>query len=210
MKVQITVDANIISALKHFAALDDVRYYLNGIRIELTETDAYFVATDGAILACYRKEVCLPEIAQSPVKSVVVPHDLLKAIKQKGSVIFDIDLPEPAAEGDGQGFESDISVTYEGATYSKKGISPASLSWRQVIPSKVTGEFSQFNLDKLVLVQKAWKCLHGRQPAYVLISHNGTGTALIDMKNENFAAIIVPLNKNAGEPLSAPPAWVFD
>lgn len=210
MKVQITVDANIISALKHFAALADVRYYLNGIRIELTETGAYFVASDGEILACYRKEVCLPEIAQSPVKSAVVPHDLLKAIKQKGPVIFDIDLPKPAAEGEDQLFESDISVTYKGATYSMNGIYPSSLSWRQVIPSKVTGELSQFNLDKLVLVQKAWKCLHGRQPAYALISHNGTGPALIDMKNENFAAIVMPFRKKAGEPLSAPPAWVFD
>ena len=210
MKVQITADAKIISALKHFAAHADVRYYLNGIRIEITKTAAYFVASDGEMLACYRKEVCLPEIEQSPVKNVVVPHDLLKAIKQKGSVIFDIDLPEPVAEGEVQVFESCISVTCEGATYSKKGVAPANLDWRRVIPSSVTGEPAQFNLDKLAFVQKAWKCLHGKKPAFVLISHNGTGSALIDMKNENFVAIIMPLRKNAGEPLSAPPAWVFD
>lgn len=210
MKVQITADAKIISALKHFAAHADVRYYLNGIRIEITKTAAYFVASDGEMFACYRKEVCLPEIEQSPVKNVVVPHDLLKAIKQKGSVIFDIDLPEPVAEGEVQVFESWISVTCEGATYSKKGVAPANLDWRRVIPSSVTGEPAQFNLDKLAFVQKAWKCLHGKKPAFVLISHNGTGPALIDMKNENFVAIVMPLNKNAGEPLSAPPAWVFD
>ena len=78
MEIKLTVRAEAIAVLKLFASDKDVRYYLNGINLEIGATESRLVATDGSMLGCFRVESEQPEV-DAPLTDIIIPNDLLKA-----------------------------------------------------------------------------------------------------------------------------------
>lgn len=214
VEIKLTVPAEIIAALKLFAAVKDVRYYINGINLEIGATESRLVATNGHSLACARIE-SPQKIAREPLTDIIIPGDLLKHIKGKGEVVITVGPPETSTNTKGEvvpvSSARPVTLAYAGTTMSGKTLDGKFPTWRRVIPSKVTGEPAQFNPNYVGDLGKAYAALHGtKKDPKVAIAHNGSDAALIDLGNEDFIAVLMPLRPGTVSVPKAPPTWWAD
>lgn len=153
------IERKIINALCGVTADKDIRFYLNGLRIEPTDGGAYVSATDGHILA--RVRVILDEPLQAPV---FVPNGELKKIKKRGDDV-EITLKDGI-----------LSVTDGTSTSVSKAEDWHALAVERVIPSKTSGKNAAYNpelLSRIALCAKALGAVTMR------LDTNGTGGALV-------------------------------
>lgn len=87
MKFQI--DFNILKALNVLTA-KDIRYYLNGVYVEINQNGAYFVATDGHKMGIYHNN----EIKSDAPIEHVIPSTLIDQASKviKNISLIDLDL----------------------------------------------------------------------------------------------------------------------
>lgn len=212
MEIKLTVRAEIIAALKLFAADKDVRFYLNGINLEIGATESRLVATNGYSLGCFRIESEQPEVT-TPLGNIIIPNDLLKPIKAKGMVEILIGPLETKKDAEGEevpvSSARPVTLTYAGVSMSGKTLDGAFPDWRRVIPSKVSGEAAQFNPAYVGLLAKVAAALYGKSK-YVGIGFNGNDAALLDFGDENFVGVLMPLRPNAVTAPRTPPSWAHD
>jgi hypothetical protein len=209
MEVKITVPAEHIAVLKLFAASNDMRYYLNGINLEIGRAESRLVATNGYMLGCFRVESEQPEVT-APLTDIIIPNDLLKSIKPSGMVEITIGDLETKDNGKGEQVpvpnSRQITLTYAGVLISGKTIDGVFPTWRNVIPTKVSGKAAQFDPHYIGLLSKAWAILRGNKGARCVgIGHNGGGAALIDLDDACFVGAIMPMKVSA--PVSPPDWW---
>ena len=211
MEIKLTVRAEIIATLKLFAADKDVRLYLNGINLEIGATEQRLVASNGHILGCFRIESKLPEVT-APLGNIIIPNDLLKPIKAKDLVEITIGPLETRKDAKGEEVPVSparpVTLTYAGMSMSGKTLGVEFPDWRLVIPSKVSGEPAQFNPAYVGTLAKAYAALHGKKGPFVGIGFNGNAGALIDLADENFVGVLMPM---MGQPMPhTPPEWWAD
>lgn len=210
MEIKLTVRAEIIAVLKLFASDKDVRYYLNGIALEIGAAESRLVATNGSMLGCIRIVSEQPEVT-APLTNIIIPNDLLKSIKPSGMVEITIGDLETKDNGKGEQVpvsnSRPITLTYAGVSISGKTMDGIFPEFRRVIPSKVSGQPAQFDPRFTGTLAKAWSIIHGgRGPHLVGIGFNGTDGALIDLAYEDFTGVIMPLRSNAiTAPVASPP-----
>jgi len=214
MEIKITVRAEIIAVLKLFAADKDIRFYLNGINLEIGATESRLVATNGHILGCFRVESEQPDV-DAPLTNIIIPNDLLKPIKPTGLV--EITIGELETKDNGKGEEVPVSnarpvtLTYAGLSMSGKTVDGRFPDFRRVIPSKVSGQPAQFDPRLIGTLAKAWSILHGgKGPHCVGLGFNGNDVALITLADENFVGVIMPMSPRANTAPETPPSWVHD
>lgn len=214
MEIKITVRAEIIAVLKLFAADKDIRFYLNGINLEIGATESRLVATNGHILGCFRVESEQPDV-DAPLTNIIIPNDLLKPIKPTGLV--EITIGELETKDNGKGEEVPVSnarpvtLTYAGLSMSGKTVDVRFPDFRRVIPSKVSGQPAQFDPRLIGTLAKAWSILHGgKGPHCVGLGFNGNDGALITLADENFVGVIMPMSPRANTAPETPPSWVHD
>jgi DNA polymerase-3 subunit beta len=209
MEIKITVRAEIIAVLKLFAADKDPRNYLCGINLEISPVESRLVATNGHMLGCFRVKSKQSEVS-TMLTDIIIPSDVLAAIKPSGMVEIAIGEPEPMANGKGLSGRRSVTVTQGGS--SSHGVTlPAKYpDYRRVIPTKVSGKPAQFDARYMGTLAKAWAILHGKKSLHgVAIGFNGPSEgALIDLDDKDFVGVIMPL-RNTNSPKSAP-AWVHD
>lgn len=185
--MNIKIPARFIAALKYFAATQDIRYYLNGIYIEAAGDDTILVATDGHRIGYARVAATLPAGTQ-----MIVPNDILRAVKAKGDVAIALD-------------GNALTLTYDGATYSGKAIDGKYPEWRRTLPKELSGVAGQYNAGYLGDLGKVAAILvrAGKQPT---IAQNGEGPAFISFDGEqNFYATLMPMR---AIPLPNVPQWL--
>lgn len=214
MEIKLTVRAEAIAVLKLFASDKDVRYYLNGINLEIGRKETRLVATDGAMLGCFRVESEQPDV-DAPLTNIIIPNDLLKAIKPSGMV--EITIGELETKDDGKGEKVPVSnarpvtLTYAGLSMSGKTMDGKFPDFRRAIPAKVSGQPAQFDPRFTGTLAKAWSILHGgKGPHLAAIGFNGNDGALIDLADENFVGVIMPLRPHAVTAPETPPCWAHD
>ncbi len=205
-EVILTVPATYIAVLKLFTANRDIRYYLNGISIEVTGTEARLIATDGHRVGVFRAQVEQP-VAQ-PLTDVIIPNELLAGIKPKGVVAFIIGPKENGTNS------RSVRVHPQCDEYAVTGktIDGRYPDWRRVIPCEVSGEAAQFNPNFIGDLGKASRYLHGKGPfshSHVGIGHNGDRGALIDLGKEEFVGVLMPMRGDKPHSF-VPPAWALD
>jgi len=214
MEIKLTVRAEAIAVLKLFAADKDVRYYLNGINLEIGRKETRLVATNGVMLGCFRVESEQPDV-DAPLTNIMIPNDLLKPIKAKGMV--EILIGPLETKKDAKGEEVPVSnarpvtLTYAGLSMSGKTLDGIFPDWRRAIPSKVSGEAAQFDPRFTGTLAKAWSILHGgKGPHCVGLGFNGNDGALITLADENFVGVLMPLHPHAVTAPETPPCWAHD
>ena len=204
MEVKLTVPAKYIAALKLFTAEKDIRYYLNGICLEIGRTESRIVATNGHMLGCFRVVSDQPDI-DKPLTSICIASDLLKHIKPAGDVEFVIGAPVSDTDG-----RREVRITYAGLSIAGHTTDARYPDWRRVIPDKVSGESAQFNPEYIGRLAKAWACLHGKKNPLVGIGYNGQECALIGLQDSDFIGAIMPISTGYVAIPSARPDWVSD
>lgn len=197
MDIKLTVPCRPLLALRELAGKKDVRWYINGVCVELDGAGGgVMAATNGAVLGAYRldsKACGLPAVKAS----VIIPRTILDGLK-----------PSPinfvlTAARDGERWMLTIDPTAGRVSdWAVEGVFP---DWRRNVPRTVSGESAQFNPALLALFQKAGAMLRGGTSRYCGIGHNGTSPALVDLGDADFCGVIMPWRQDAP---TAPPEWL--
>ena len=168
-----TIQSNVLRALARIMAAGDVRYYLMGVHVEVTEHEAFAVATDG-------HKQCAEQ------GTAIIPGDIVKSLKLAGRARpLDVKL-----HTDGQ-----LAIRDTGfATVRCPPIDGRFPDWRTVIPEKVSDKCAQFNARYLATLQQAFDDLAehtARTSMPVAVQHNGPNGAV--MLRDNALAVIMPM-----------------
>ena len=78
--VTIPVSPVIIKALTHVAPKSDIRYYLNGVLVDVMPRETRYVATCGALLVVVREVIDDDEPARTPAQ-IIIPYAVAAALK---------------------------------------------------------------------------------------------------------------------------------
>lgn len=201
MKITITHDA--IKALLLIAPKADIRYYLNGLCVDVRNGAATLVATDGHRLLAV--PVTADNVEGASDGQYIIPRDVLDAVK-----------PVKVTRGDTLPLTIEIvetRITITGATTATSptvdGTYP---DWRRVTPTSANNEPAQFNSDYLGSFGKVAELLGAKTKTGVtaVIHHNGTGAALVTFPCSEAIGVIMPCRVDAtGSAVQHPglPAW---
>jgi len=191
------VNLKTINALaKYIAPKADVRYYLNGVLVEVTDAGRFYVATDGHKLVTIRES----RQEADPIGQWIIPRDVILNIKlqKAGRTVLEF------AELETDGAKAKIDYCGTGTVFSfVDGKFP---DWRRVIPSKTSGEIAQFNPDYLVAIRDCAAATVGISGYSGLsLLHNGSSTSLYQANSPDFIGIIMPLRINKADVYSPAP-----
>lgn len=195
--MQFTISVDTVKALLLAAAKNDVRYWLNAVCIDVRESDAVAVATNGHILLALPIERA--EGDESPLVSgqYIISRDALDKLKApfKGAHIT---LMIDAAN-------QSFTIGAWGSITTTKLVDGRFPEWRRVIPHSVNGEVSQFDADYVAAFGKINKLLGSKySPA---IAHNGNAASRVIL-TEGAVGVIMPMR---ADPISTveTPDWAF-
>ena len=191
MKFSIPNDA--IKALLLAAAKNDVRYYLNGVCLDVRAHDAVAVTTNGHILLAVPVALADDSPALVPGE-YIIPRDALENIKPTHKalpVTIEIITPAPTPDPDRPGVTirkpATAAISAGGAVAHTPLVDGRFPEWRRVVPRTVSYFTSQFKADYVAAFGKIHKLLGGADsPA---IAHNGADPA--DAKTADSAARVL-------------------
>jgi len=192
--MKITIDSAILKGLLAFAGKQDVRWYLNGLLIETTATDAILVASDGHTLAAHRVSIDDVEDHQ-PGLQVIVPRSALESVKPRRSGRAQTVAIEVGAEVITVAGETTATAVPVDATYP---------NWRRIVPASVTSEPGQVDPRFFARVAQLADAVlgKGRCPA---MHANGHGPMLVKFE-ESTVAVLMP--RRDAPVFTGLPAWV--
>jgi DNA polymerase-3 subunit beta len=199
--VSIEIPRADLRAMLHCAAKDDVRYYMNGVTVEIGRNESRLVATDGHMLGVLRLEV---KSDLTETREFIIPRAEIEAIKKAKRnepelLAFTADL-EASDGGYWAQFNDDAT------TRRFKLIDGKFPDWRRVVPAKPDGAIAQFDAALLIRFQKVRAELNDSKNTFSpYLTHNGDGPALVSIGNERFCGVVMPMR---GEPMQTAPAWV--
>jgi DNA polymerase III sliding clamp (beta) subunit (PCNA family) len=186
--MQNRINTKVVRAIRHLAAKNDVRSYLNGVYVEFQRDKTIYVASNGKALGKYTDHV-----DNMSEFSIIIPEYVAKQLKNPGDVMYDRITFNPDTSvarvfgheaGQDFGF---IKIDCEYTDFSK------------VIPSSTSGETAQFDVNLLSLFAKVNKGLGAKKPGCIRINHNGNAAALVDLSDSAFIGAVMPHNSKREE-----------
>jgi len=174
--MQATLNTSHLRAAACCSCDRDVRYYLNGVLVEVRATETRCVATNGECAAVLRDLVVSG--VQEELPDVIIPSEAIKLV-----------LSRPG---------NTAVLEFDNGKWSLAGISFAPVDgtfppYRRIIPSQHSGEAAQFSLNLLARFGKIAKALGVRSNP--VIRHNGEGAAQVQIigREGEFVGVIMPL-----------------
>ena len=191
MQNQFTVSINALKGLDLLAGKSDIRYYLNGVNVEFSESCTRLVATNGHILGI---ENLTQNLVNTGAGSLIIPSDIIKALKpvSKNADIVQIkQIDATHYEIDNYG----VKTTFAGI----EGKFPDYA--RVVSGAKTSGQAAQYNPDYLATFLKAAKLLTGQKSFIEIeVMQNGHSAALINIVGlASFVGVIMPTKGKTGD-----------
>lgn len=191
------------------AAKQNIRYYLNGVLVELHPERAYIVGCDGHRLGVFRDVDGdrNDELAAMPGQCVefIIPRDMLEKLKAARRSSLPVVLCTYDTE------TRDVSIAADGATMTAQAVEGKFPDWRRVLPAAATkpehvGRAGQFNLDYLASFAKVADYLGAAHPETApVIWHQGQDAAAISIPGyPDFRGVIMGLRTSAGEAAGRP------
>jgi len=198
--MNITFSTDVFAAVSLFRAIEDVRYYINGIYLETGATGARLVATDGHQLAVAKIDGSFPE------SSIILPNSLLTSIKSKPkgplNVTLEFNQGPPQYRKNGECIPRNITLTFGEITAIGKEIDGKFPDFRRVVPGEVDGTTAQFDPRLIYRIDKACSTLGYK--SFTGIAYNGDRSAL-SVINDNFVVVTMPYR---AEPSKVSPVWI--
>jgi DNA polymerase III subunit beta len=190
MQNQFTISINALKGLDLLAGKSDIRYYLNGVNVEFSESCTRLVATNGHILGI---ENLTQNLVNTGAGSLIIPSDIIKALKPV-SKNADIVQVKQIDAGHWEIDNYGVKTTFAGI----EGKFPDYA--RVVSGAKTSGQAAQYNPDYLATFLKAAKLLTGAKTPQIEIMQNGQSSALINIVGlASFIGVIMPTKGKTGE-----------
>ena len=213
--MEITLHPDTLKAALTCAAKGDIRYYLNGVLVDVTAARTVLVATDGHVLLAVPLD---PEdVTDAAPGLYILPREALESVKPckagRDALPYRLTITpartEPDPERPGVDVKHPPTFALAGVTTAAgpcvDGIFP---DWRRVMPATASGEIGQYQSAFIAAFGKVAQLLAGDR-AYPVIHHNGiNGGALVTMPGTSALGVIMPFRVDAAE-LRHPglPAW---
>lgn len=176
---KVTIDRKAFKAVALFKAVQDVRYYLNGIFVEFNPMETRIVATDGHTLAVHRADA---KDDNEGSGNFIIPLDAIKQIlswklpAKSMHDVFTITVPDGFLVSN---FE--LRADFYGNACVFKPIEGTFPNYRKVIPDTASGEITHLNPDYLARCDEAVAIIkdNKKTTAHASIAHNGPNNAVI-------------------------------
>jgi len=216
----LTIQHSTIKALLVFAAEKDVRYYLNGVCVDVRAAtdarpaDVTLVATDGVIMLAHPVPLEDVEGVIEPGQ-YIIPRDALEAIAPRKAgrtalpLTITIVTPTPTVDADGRTVAARPDIEITGATTLRTApIDGRYPDWRRAMPRTASGVPAPFDGRLIARITKAYDLMNDKPKYFQLtIHHNGPASAsLITGWRGDGLGVIMPLRDPASFP-EAFPAW---
>jgi DNA polymerase-3 subunit beta len=188
-----------LKAAALIAATNDIRYYLNGVLVEVLNQEARLVATDGHRMAIFRKQVegALPG-------RFIVPTQIIEMfktdVKSKLEVVFEYDPNNPAAR---------VTLDYKGVAIQFNPIDGKYPTYEQTMntAAKPNGKVGTFNPDYISDLKRCAQTAFGASIYAPSVWHNGEGPAGVTYQGrDDFFGIVMPMRM--GDTFN-PPKWTL-
>lgn len=205
IKIEITINWNLIKAVALFASTDSTRYVLNGVLVECDPRgSAVLCATDGRRLGAYRTNVEVSSGYEGPTFRAIIPVSLIKRISSKRN---DIILRFESRSGTTWIAVSDPVARCEIGSPAIDGDFP---NWRQVCPVNpllptVPVHVNSGFLDDYAKVAKLLRCSCGI--AFYSEKPDGNSPIAVRMTDPDFASIIMPMRADDYKPGTPLPSY---
>ena len=208
MHCEMMIEPAILRAALIFAGEEDIRAYLNGVRIEADATGIKAIATDGTRAFIAQCESVRTEPVAFTLEREALEGALKLHSKNPMYIRLVYDRPErPDPERPGVTIVG-LAVVTIGQVQSVDHAEASGRypEWRRIVPEKCSGELAHFNVDYLADCAKARKILGaGKCPGMFTVHHNGNSAAAIPLRHD-VLAILMPFREGHSE--YAPPAWI--
>jgi DNA polymerase-3 subunit beta len=189
-----------LQALAYLSGNQDIRYYLNGVRVEFNYDLTRLIATDGHKLGLFNFKV-----ENQGVGALTIPNEFIKKLPKVTAktdqllTISHIDNSQWAAVDQG------------GNTYLFNEIEGNYPDYTRVLsPIKTSGKPGQFNDEYLTQFKKCGLLLTWlkKQHFFPEIIHNGNSSAIIQLPTllDQFVGVIMPLKSDFIESAIVDPA----
>lgn len=186
----LTIPTKLLNAINQFASKKDVRYYLNGVLLELRAGVVRLVATDGTIAAA----CVLPDATDLPDGEWIMPNAMVDAIiKAKANNVVVAFGPDSVEKGTC----ATLSVNLNGAQMSYRSVEGKFPQWRRVIANAHYEEVpANFDAALLGVIARASKLSGSSKWGYFGLRPQGSRSALFSIEGSNIVGVIAPLNPN--------------
>ena len=183
-----------LKAASRFMAVQDIRYYLNGVLIESNEMQSRIVATDGHTMFCGYDDAKGDNVGSF---AGIMPADTVKAILGwKASYKSANDMPVVLTTSDDPTGEH--RAEWCGNVVIFRLIEGKFPDYTRVIPQSVSGLAGNYNPDYLARCKAAGIDLGNSKLYGINLTQNGDGPALVTFSPQAFA-IIMPMRGEPGD-----------
>lgn len=189
------------------AAVKDIRYYLNGVLVDIRERETRIISTDGHRLMVLRRELDKDDQDQTPAQ-IIIPGDVVKAIRPQKSNMDCILSYDPAqwAEGFEGKRECKLSIL-AGPDLSFEPIDAKFPDFDRVIPRTVPSmEYGHYNGEYVAAFTKAVRIAFDAEKLYTQVWPNGAeASASVTCGRDEFFGVLMPMR---GGTVFDAPSWV--
>lgn len=175
-----------LKAISRFCADGDIRYYLNGVKVESAPGETRLIATDGHILGCQRQTIGADENQEKG--DFIIPLDTVKTIlrwKAPSKVYQDIPVvftTESSTQIRAQWGDNIVVFSPVDAKFP---------DYHKVIPSGLDQGQHLYHPDLIAKLAAAAQDINGKAKVMpYAFGFNGAGLALI---NDNFIVVIMEI-----------------
>jgi len=188
------------------AAHNDLRAYLNAVRIETDGKYVHIVASDGRALYIERLAMFPSEQA-----SITVPRDTLEKAMRGIGIKFSVVLEFAAGDFEINQKKPELDMRRHVACTNVKtgstvwGIELAGKfpNWRRTIPTQITGELAQYCPELLHNAEKACEAMGTK---FRGVMANGKGAGIVNVSDDAII-VIMPYDYKQDQ---AVPTWVSE
>lgn len=188
--MQFTIKLSQIKAMQHLSGNKDIRYYLNGVRVEFNYSKVRLIATDG-----HKMGILNISSENQGVGALTIPNAFIDKLP-KSSKKYDPNLIISQSEN-----ENFWHCEYDNNKMLFTEIEGKYPDYSRVFSGiKTSGKPGQFNDEYLAQFKKCGLALTflSKNHFFPLIHHNGNESAIIELptlKNE-FVGVIMPMRED--------------
>lgn len=203
----VTLFRNDLTALGRLSAQKDIRFFLNGVMLEIGAMTSRLVATDGRMLGVlHLQELGDPKLI-GHTEQYIIPIDVIAKLKPKKRSNNKVDfiIGDPDKEGNVKAL-----ARFDGETLEFNMINGVYPNYRKIISKQAAGGIVQIDPELLVRFKKAVIDL-GDSDGLMQVTPNSMSSSYLTCFDKRFFAVVMAWIPNgiAGRPLPyEAPDWV--
>jgi DNA polymerase-3 subunit beta len=183
----VLIEPKFLKAVAMIAARRDIRYYLNGVLVEILESEVRLVSTDGHKLLIIRKDQAYAELGR-----FIVPHEVLSLIRPKPKSQEQVQFRYGATASD------KVTMLFGGLEIGFRPIDGVFPDYSRIVDDarKPSGELGHFNPDYLADFARAASAAYGQSTTQrVQIWPNGRKPTPVTYGREKaFFGLLMPMH----------------